>query len=241
MTEEQLLKNKRFYDQLEILRKNSAMLESKIKGWIAFTLGSDLRKKGSTDKDNCCTLGSEALLHLKKAEAFLFKNRSKYPDIWTQIQCEIGLVHLECFEDKVFARKKFLEAQRFFELFEPSGYIRPAWYSNIIIGLERTKPPKKFVLEEILSEIKVTMKLGIIALVNFALEKHPPKHSTSYNPGDWMEPVKDLDKKILLKLIKLYHTDKIDRTNFDENYFLVAEEITKYLTAELEKLKNPSQ
>jgi hypothetical protein len=44
-------------------------------------------------------------------------------------------------------------------------------------------------------------------------------------------------KKTLLKLIQMYHPDKIDVSRFGKCYFLVNEEIVKSLNMEFNRLK----
>ncbi len=235
-----LLSDVRFSNKIKMLRENSTSLKSKINGWKAFNLGSDTRKKAykMTDLEKRHRIGTEALLQLKEARLLLFDYRQNHPDLWAQIHCEMGLVYLECLAEKRFAREQFLVAQRYYQSVKrPIHHIQPEWYSFVILGLERTKSPEESELEEILSEIKGKMELGINALINFALAKHPPKHSAFYDPRQWMELCQDVDKKLLLQLIRLYHTDKIDRNKFGQNYFRIAEEITKYLTSELKKCK----
>jgi hypothetical protein len=77
-----------------------------------------------------------------------------------------------------------------------------------------------------------------MSLIEYVLKNHPPKHVSSFNPKDWESPIQKVDKKILIKLVILYHTDRVDRSKFGEDYFLIVEDIAKCFGEALARIKD---
>ena len=104
-----------------------------------------------------------------------------------------------------------------------------------IIG---NKEFKEFMeLEEALADVRDQIGFGIDHFVRHTLDRYPPDHVDSFVAGDWSNVNGMIDRKLLLKVIQMYHPDKINRTKFGEGYFLIREEIVKHLTEALNKLK----
>jgi len=73
--------------------------------------------------------------------------------------------------------------------------------------------------------------------LNYILNEHPPLHVPAFDPkAFWRDSVKEIDKKTILKLLKVYHTDKVDRKKFSHEYFFIVEEIAKCLVEAIDKL-----
>ena len=71
-------------------------------------------------------------------------------------------------------------------------------------------------------------EFGLAPFVTFVLSSHPPIHFRGFSVTEWQGPFIDITKKMLLRLIAFYHTDKIDLDNFGPLYFKVI--ILKYFT-----------
>lgn len=80
--------------------------------------------------------------------------------------------------------------------------------------------------------------------VQFLFEKIPPKHREE---GEWREWRKLLPgdrefprggwKKIMMKLVTVYHPDRVDKEKQSEKYHFLCEEVTKELTQRYTQLK----
>ncbi len=113
------------------------------------------------------------------------------------------------------------------------------WYdvvSKRLHDLASRKPETE--LDRIFFKIQSKRKSGIFAFVSYILNEHPPLHVPAFDPkAFWRDSVKEMDKKTLIKLLKVYHTDKVDREKFGREHFLITEEISKCLGEAINKLK----
>jgi hypothetical protein len=104
--------------------------------------------------------------------------------------------------------------------------------------LEEIAQKSKINLDELLINIQLKRKEGEVPLVEHILQNHPPIHSKFFNPEDWKFPIRYVDKKIIRELIRFYHSDKLgDKSEFDENYFRIIEDIPKCLGGIFNNLK----
>ena len=115
----------------------------------------------------------------------------------------------------------------------------PEWYdvvSQRLSDLASLKPETE--VERILCKIQSKRKSGIFGFVSFILNEHPPIHVPAFDPkAFWRDSTDKIDKKTLLKLLKVYHTDKVDRKKFSVEYFSIVDEIAKCLGEAINKLK----
>ena len=75
----------------------------------------------------------------------------------------------------------------------------------------------------------------------FLFAKFPPKHRAE---SEWKHllPKKGLDecgtwKKAMMKLVTIYHPDRVDRAVYSDKYHVLCEEITKELTNRYQRFK----
>ncbi len=93
-------------------------------------------------------------------------------------------------------------------------------------------------LERIFNKILEKRKSGIFGFVSFILNEHPPLHATTFDAkAFWRDSFTKIDKKTLIKLLRVYHPDKVDPIKFSNEYFLIVEEISKCLGEAINKLK----
>ena len=75
-------------------------------------------------------------------------------------------------------------------------------------------------------------------LVIFLFDKMPPKHRPE---GEWKHMLQEGQengwKKCLMKLVTVYHPDRVDKATHTDKYHVLCEEITKELTKRYNQLK----
>jgi hypothetical protein len=175
--------------------------------------------------------GYQALSLLEKAEKILSSCQAQ--QLLCQIYSEEGIVYMDLLEDLNAAEKKFLQV---FTISPPgSSWPEASKRLSQIAQKANRKPPS---LEEVLLQIKTKRNEGTISLIEFVLKNHPPKHASAFDPKDWESPIQKVNMKILLKLVILYHTDKVDRSKFGEDYFLIVEDIAKCFGEALARIKD---
>jgi hypothetical protein len=189
--------------------------------------------KDAEISDYTITSGELALENLFAAESFILPfiddEYSKY--IMMNILVDMGLIYMDFIGDLGEAEKVFLRAKQMEELNRLQDLPQVVDERLAWIGAQKTNPKTNL-------NIEWKRRKGIVPLIEFVLKNNPPIHSTSFNPEDWKNPIEEIDKKILIKLVKLYHTDKVDRSRFDDQYFCIVEEISKCLGEALNKIKD---
>ncbi len=230
-------------NKLECLKQKCSDQISKLNSLKAFHSASEIRENAMNSKTSAerQNYGLEALSLLKDSEKFLSTRQAQNQKLLGQIYSEMGLVYMDLLEDLDAAEEKFLEVIRFQKLLgvkifgswsEASKRLRQ------IAVLRSQRANRKPSLEEVLLQIKTKRNEGTISLIEFVLKNHPPKHVSSFNPKDWESPIQKVDKKILIKLVTFYHTDRVDRSKFGEDYFFIVEDIAKCFGEALARIKD---
>jgi hypothetical protein len=226
--------------KLTCLRLKCCNQIAKLNSLKAFHSASEIRENAVSTKlmmrVDRQKSGYQALSLLEKAEKFLSTCHAQNQKLLGQIYSEMGLVYMDLLEDLDAAEEKFLQV---FKIFAPGCFWPEAIKGLSQIALLRSqRANRKPSLEEVLLQIKTKREAGIISLIEFVLKNHPPKHVSSFNPKDWEKPIQKVDKKILIKLVVLYHTDRVDRSKFGKDYFLIVEDIAKCFGEALARIKD---
>jgi tetratricopeptide (TPR) repeat protein len=211
---------------------------AKLNSLKAFHSASEIRENAMSSKTSVDRQksGYQALSLLEKAEKFLSSCLGLNQKLLGQIYSEKGLVYMDLLEDLDAAEEKFLEAVKVLCL-ESLTFEAHKWLRQIAL-LRSQRANRKPSLEEVLLQIKTKREAGTISLIEFVLKNHPPKHVSTFNPKDWESPIQKVDKKTLIKLVTFYHTDRVDRSKFGEDYFLIVEDIAKCFGEALARIKD---
>jgi hypothetical protein len=162
----------------------------------------------------------------------------------SQIKCQMGIIYMDLLQEFDAAEEKFAETNKLNVIFYLRTAFQVDWRSvanlrlHQISLLKSQKINQNPSLEEVFLKIKWKRTQGTIPLIEFVLKNHPPKHAKAFDQKKWKKPIQNIDKKILIKLITYYHTDKVDRSKFDADYFLIIEEIAKCLGEALARIKD---
>lgn len=191
------------------------------------------------DEDKKVDLLLISLDKLKEAEQLLVPIGDEKLLCW--ILTEMGLIHLQL-QNRKTAKSKFEQAIRLAnfrreDLTEFSYFKTATQNLEIIRNAEFEEKQRKLQLEEDLNEIRLIASIGLVHFLPFILKKHPPIHNKKFESLHLRENLQSVSKKVLVKIISCYHTDKIDQVEFGENYFSISEEILKNLNREFNLLK----
>ena len=120
-------------------------------------------------------------------------------------------MHHSLLEDFDEAEEKYMGAKKMEDLLDSKEPL-PGWCSEASAGLRKISEFRKTSgksVRQILEELKTESKKGAKQFIEFILLTHPPKHLEAYKPEEWINPAKKIDKKLMLRLFKLYHTDRV--------------------------------
>ncbi len=188
--------------------------------------------------------GFNALACLEEAESLIACCLVENKKIMSQIKCQMGIIYMDLLQEFDAAEEKFVETNKFNVIFYLRTAFQVDWRSvanlrlHQISLLKSRKIKQNPSLEEVFMKIQWKRTQGTIPLIEFVLKNHPPKHAKAFDRKKWEKPIQNVDKKILIKLITYYHTDKVDRSKFDAEYFLIVEEIAKCLGEALARIKD---
>ena len=199
------------------------------------------KKTTRTAREQSITTKQEDLLflaldQLKEAEQMVLH----YDDALTcWLQVEMGLVHLHL-KNLTSAKSKFQQVLMKSSFLELSSY---EWYAVAVCKLEEiakveaAERERIFRYERAVHQIKMEFQFGLAHFVKFILNRFPPVHFAGFKPLEWQGPFITVSKKTLLKVIQMYHTDKVDMEKYGDMYFRVCGEILKCLNSEFNKTK----
>jgi len=93
---------------------------------------------------------------------------------------------------------------------------------------------RKVVMEEIkeeLAKLKAHEKDTDQALVDFLFSELPPRHRPEKEWRPLQEETEGKDwKKVMARLVSVYHPDRVDKAKYDDKYHVLCEEVCKELT-----------
>ena len=207
-----LWSNKKLHQQLHRLEHNCdgvlAILESTKLLSRASQIGENEVLNDSNQKRKIGDARHEMLL---KAEKILWPFRERSPNLMGEILTRLGQIFLELLEDFDEAEEKYMGAKKMEDLLDSKEPL-PGWCSEASAGLRKISEFRKTSgksVRQILEELKTESKKGAKQFIEFILLTHPPKHLEAYKPEEWINPAKKIDKKLMLRLFKLYHTDRV--------------------------------
>jgi len=169
--------------------------------------------------------------------------RQYHEEFHCQILAELGFVHFEL-NDAARAKVELVEALTTADLHDLG--IGAEWRTLAqqtlakLKQLESDKARESKALEEVedaIADVRCQIEFGLDHFVGHVLDRYPPVHFTSFKAEAWADRFVVVNRKVLLKVIQMYHTDKVDRLKFGQAYFSIAEEILKHLNAAFNKLK----
>ena len=170
----------------------------------------------------------------------LFQVRQKHVEFHCQILAEMGLVHFEL-NDLNRAKQELDEALTIAARldFAAGAEWRNAARQTLakIRKLETDQARESKELEEAIGDVRCQIEFGLDHFVSYVVDNYPPVHFGSFRADAWSDRFVVVNRKVLLKVIQMYHTDKVDRLKFGQTYFRIAEEILKHLNASFNKMK----
>jgi len=177
-------------------------------------------------------VGAHVLPMLEEAQRILEPFSARMPDLMGEILTEVGLAHLNLFQDFDAAETKLEDAKKMEDFLQPDLPF-PVWTSRASAGLRRifsirVNPPSLNV-DQVIMALKVQHRRGERHLIEHALLRHPPKHSKLFLQEEWMKPIGVIDNALRMKLMKMYLTDTIVETKENRSYLKICGEIEKYL------------
>ncbi len=236
---EELKEDEDFSKQMEILKSEIREIPILARTKKALVVMTEARLEAMSLLNNYSKpeFGFKAISGFSDTQKEFSPLQLKYPEIWAEIQTEIGLIYLNLIGDLNSAKINFEGAKNCQDQLGEKACIRD-WFRTAIKCLEEIAQKLKIAFEEMLINIQLKRKEGEVPLVEHILQNHPPIHSKSFNPEDWKFPIRYVDKKIIRELIRFYHTDKLgDQSEFDQNYFRIVEDIAKCLGGIFNNLK----
>jgi hypothetical protein len=235
-----------FQNKIKTLNQNFSDEKGKINCLKSFHSAFEIYNKAMILKTwmEKYKVGFNALACLEEAESLIASCHVQNKKIMSQIKCLMGIIYMDLLQDFDTAEEKFLESNKLNGIFHLRTVLQVNWrsFANLrlrqISLLKSQKIKQNPSLEEVFLKIQWKRTQGIIPLIEFVLKNHPPKHAAAFDQKKWKKPIQNVDKKILIKLITYYHTDKVDRSKFDADYFLIIEEIAKCLGEALARIKD---
>ena len=184
-------------------------------------------------------VGAQLLPPLQKAKMTLEPFFLRDPNMLGEILTEIGLIHLQLFQDFDEAEKTLKEAKKLDDFLDPDHPFS-VWTSRASAGLRRifsirVNPPILDV-KRVLLALTAKINKGERHFLEFILLMHPPKHSRWFVQEEWSSPLGDIDHILRMKLLKLYEMDGIEETKeTKENlaYLKIANAIAEYLRSSI--------